>query len=569
MFGMIDRWTANIRISRKLFIAPTIAIVLLSLMAPLALKSLGDQSQLLEKLTTVEVDKSATVAALERAIPEAGGLANRLIALASNSDDEKALEKLSAQMEKRLADATAMIAKLSGMELNSQEREIVGDLDKILKAYAGTSKQVAAMVGADVPTAYMIGGNGEKSYAELLTKLDSLLEIERAQAAAAHESSMAAARSTRIGFIALFLAAVVISVLVNIVISRTIGGSISRLAVSTLKLAEGDVNVTVEGVGRKDEIGMLAGALGTFRQNAIEKARIEEEQRGRHEQAAARQRTIEGYIAGFEGQVRQALEALAGASTQMLTTSDKLSTTAESSTRQVKAAASASEEASSNVQTVAAASEELSASIAEISQQVSRAATIAGRAVDEARQTDETVQGLSVAAQKIGEVVKLINDIAGQTNLLALNATIEAARAGEAGKGFAVVASEVKSLATQTAKATEEISSQIASVQGVTKQTVDAIKRIGGTIGEVSAVATSIASAVEEQGAATQEISRNTQQAAQRTKDVSENVAGVTEGANATGAAASGVKSAAESLSEQAERLRGQVNDFLGKIRAA
>ncbi len=569
MFGMIDRCTANIRISRKLFIAPTIAIVLLSLMAPLALKSLGDQSQLLEKLTTVEVDKSATVAALERAIPEAGGLANRLIALASNSDDEKALEKLSAQMEKRLADATAMIAKLSGMELNSQEREIVGDLDKILKAYAGTSKQVAAMVGADVPTAYMIGGNGEKSYAELLTKLDSLLEIERAQAAAAHESSMAAARSTRIGFIALFLAAVVISVLVNIVISRTIGGSISRLAVSTLKLAEGDVNVTVEGVGRKDEIGMLAGALGTFRQNAIEKARIEEEQRGRHEQAAARQRTIEGYIAGFEGQVRQALEALAGASTQMLTTSDKLSTTAESSTRQVKAAASASEEASSNVQTVAAASEELSASIAEISQQVSRAATIAGRAVDEARQTDETVQGLSVAAQKIGEVVKLINDIAGQTNLLALNATIEAARAGEAGKGFAVVASEVKSLATQTAKATEEISSQIASVQGVTKQTVDAIKRIGGTIGEVSAVATSIASAVEEQGAATQEISRNTQQAAQRTKDVSENVAGVTEGANATGAAASGVKSAAESLSEQAERLRGQVNDFLGKIRAA
>jgi methyl-accepting chemotaxis protein len=218
---------------------------------------------------------------------------------------------------------------------------------------------------------------------------------------------------------------------------------------------------------------------------------------------------------------------------------------------------------------VAAASEQLSASISEISQQVARAASIAGRAVEETKQTDGTVQGLATAAQKIGEVVKLINDIAGQTNLLALNATIEAARAGEAGKGFAVVASEVKSLANQTAKATEDISAQIAAVQAVTKDAVDAIKRIGGTIGEVSAVATSIASAVEEQGAATQEITRNTHEAASRTKDVSGHIAGVSDGAQATGAAAQGVKSAAEALGAQAERLRAQVNDFLAKIRAA
>jgi methyl-accepting chemotaxis protein len=235
----------------------------------------------------------------------------------------------------------------------------------------------------------------------------------------------------------------------------------------------------------------------------------------------------------------------------------------------VKTAAHASEEASLNVQTVATASEELSASINDISRQVVHAASIAGRAVDETKQTDGTVRGLAETAERIGEVVKLINAIAGQTNLLALNATIEAARAGEAGKGFAVVASEVKSLANQTAKATEDITAQIAAVQNVTREAMNAIRGIGSTIGEVSVVATSIASAVEEQGAATQEITRNTQEAARRTKDASDNIAGVSTGADATGAAAHNVKSAAEALAVRTETLRSQVDDFLATIRAA
>jgi methyl-accepting chemotaxis protein len=569
MFGIIDRWTANIRISRKLSIAPAVAIVLLSLMAPLALRALSDQAKLLEAITTTGAERAATVAALARAIPEASSLSNRIIALASNSDDAQAVKALSADMDKRLADGTALIEKLAATNLPDEERKVVADLAQALKSYAEASKPVIAMVVSNAPTAYMMSANGEKFYAALLGKLNELLDLERAQAAVAHETSAEAARTTRLGFIALFVAAVVISVLVTAMIARAIGGSISRLTGSMLRLAEGDVGVTVEGVGRKDEIGALAGALGTFKQNAIEKARIEDEQRARHEQAAARQHAVEGHIAAFEGQVRTALEALGSAAGQMRATSDNLSTTAATSRRQVNAVASASEQASQNVQTVAAASEELSSSIAEISQQVSRAATIAGRAVDEARETDQTVTGLSAAAQKIGEVVRLINDIAGQTNLLALNATIEAARAGEAGKGFAVVASEVKSLATQTARATDEITAQIAAVQGVTKETVDAIKRIGGTIGEVSSVAASIASAVEQQGAATQEISRNTQRAAQLTREVSETIVGVTEGVDATGSVADGVKSAAETLSGQADRLRGQVHDFLAEIRTA
>jgi len=401
--------------------------------------------------------------------------------------------------------------------------------------------------------------------AYLLNVAEAALDVAKDRAAAQHQ---AAAWDLTVQLV-LLVAALMLAFGSLVAVSRRVIRPLHQIQEAMLKVAKGDLTAEVAFAGRTDEIGALAGALGTFKQNAAEKARIEAEEQKRNEQRAARQQAIEEAVTAFEGQVREALEALGSASGQMLSTSDGISKTATRSTEQVKAVASASDEASSNVQTVAAASEQLSASIAEISQQVARAAGIAGRAVDETKETDGTVQGLAEAAGRIGDVVKLINDIAGQTNLLALNATIEAARAGEAGKGFAVVASEVKSLATQTAKATEDISAQIASIQTVTKDAVDAIKRIGGTIGEVSTVATSIASAVEEQGAATQEITRNTQQAASRTKDVSAHIAGVTEGAQATGQAAHGVKSAAEALGIQAERLRGQVNDFLAKIRAA
>ena len=222
-----------------------------------------------------------------------------------------------------------------------------------------------------------------------------------------------------------------------------------------------------------------------------------------------------------------------------------------------------------SVESVASAAEELSASINDISQQAAHAAGIASRAVDQARETDGTVQGLAKSAGRIGEVVGLINTIAAQTNLLALNATIEAARAGEAGRGFAVVASEVKSLASQTAKATDEISEQISDIQKVAGEAIDAIKGIGSIIGEVNEVATAIAAAVQEQGAATQEITRSTQFAAQGTKNVSENITGVKADADASAAAAENVKGASETLETQSQHLGHQVTDFLGKIRAA
>ncbi|WP_291687727.1 HAMP domain-containing methyl-accepting chemotaxis protein [Bradyrhizobium sp.] len=335
------------------------------------------------------------------------------------------------------------------------------------------------------------------------------------------------------------------------------------------RVAGGDLSIAVPFADRHDEIGALAGALESFKQAAIEKERIEEAQRVQDSRTASRQQTVEAHIGRFESKVRDTLATLRSASEKMRSTSEGMSSVSAETNAQVRQASAASAAASSHVQSVAAASEQLSVSIADISRQVSHAASIAGRAVEQTRQTDGTVQGLAATASRIGEVVELINSIAGQTNLLALNATIEAARAGEAGKGFAVVASEVKSLATQTAKATEEISQQISAVQNVASEAVEAIKGIGGIIGEVSQVATAIAAAVEEQGAATQEITRSTQQAAHGTQQAADNLTGVTKGAAASGAAAADVKSAAEVLAVQTRELSEQVDGFLNDIRAA
>jgi methyl-accepting chemotaxis protein len=335
------------------------------------------------------------------------------------------------------------------------------------------------------------------------------------------------------------------------------------------KLAKGDLEIQIDGLDRTDEVGKLAQSLQVFKQNAITTRRLEGEQREQQTQREKRQQNIEEYIVTFDGQVREALDTLTAASTEMHATAGSMAVTAEETTKQATSVATASEQASSNVQTVAAATEQLHASINEISRQVTQSTEIASTAVVEADRTNTLIQGLAETAQKIGEVVALIQNIASQTNLLALNATIEAARAGESGRGFAVVASEVKTLASQTAKATEDISAQIAAIQGETGQAVDAIKGIGSTIRQMNEIATAIAAAVEEQGAATRDISTNIQLVAQGTNGVATNVARVNEAAEEAGSAATQVLAAADDLSHQSDMLRGNVNGFLAKIRTA
>ncbi|MBR0902386.1 methyl-accepting chemotaxis protein [Bradyrhizobium liaoningense] len=369
--------------------------------------------------------------------------------------------------------------------------------------------------------------------------------------------------------LALLALAIGLAVGAVMLVNRRVIHPLNNIRDAMLKVAGGDLAVDSGYLDRQDEIGALAGALETFKQQATEKLNIEAQERERNVGAAARQRAVESYVGEFEGAVRKTLGELSEASGEMRKTSGDLSAVSRQTNDRVEVAGKASNDASMSVDSVAAAAEELSASINDISQQAAHAAGIASRAVNQARETDGTVQGLAQSAGRIGEVVGLINTIAAQTNLLALNATIEAARAGEAGRGFAVVASEVKSLASQTAKATEEISEQIADIQKVAGDAINAIQAIGGIIGEVNEVATAIAAAVQEQGAATQEITRSTQYAAQGTKYVSDNITGVKADADAAAGAAENVRQASETLETQSRQLGQQVSDFLGKIRAA
>ncbi|MCK1547362.1 HAMP domain-containing protein [Bradyrhizobium sp. 179] len=352
-------------------------------------------------------------------------------------------------------------------------------------------------------------------------------------------------------------------------VGRNILRRISGLQRAMQLLSAGDLETEIARAKHNDEIGAMTDTLHVFRDSMIEARSLASEQDKDRAAKAERAARMEAKIAEFESTVRSALDNLAQSANSMQSTAQSMSNTADQSNALVNAVASAAEETSVNVQTVSAGTEQLSSSIAEISRQVVTSAEIAKKAVDEAGATDATVQSLADSASRISVVVDLIQTIASQTNLLALNATIEAARAGEAGRGFAVVASEVKSLASQTAKATEEIRTQIASMQEITTSAVGAIQGIGRIIGEINDVTTTIAAAVEQQGAATREIARNIQHAAGGTSEVSSNIVGVSTASAEAGAAAGEVLNASDALRREADMLRGEIDAFLNNMRAA
>jgi len=347
---------------------------------------------------------------------------------------------------------------------------------------------------------------------------------------------------------------------------RAIGRPLEQLNGVMAKIAQGLFNSRVI-IERDDEIGV---ALRNVQAMQAKLGFDREEQKDTEKRVAVQRKLDMQKLANdFEGAVGEIIETVSSASTELEASAGTLTSTAERAQELTTMVAAASEEASTNVQSVATATEQLTSSVNEISRQVQESARMAGEAVNQARTTNDRVSELSKAAARIGDVVELINTIAGQTNLLALNATIEAARAGEAGRGFAVVASEVKALAEQTAKATGEIGQQITGIQAATQDSVNAIEEISGTIEKLSEISSTIAAAVEEQGAATQEISRNVQQAAQGTQQVSSNITDVQRGASETGAASSQVLSAAQSLSGDSNRLKLEVGKFLNSVRAA
>ncbi|MBC7582527.1 MAG: HAMP domain-containing protein [Tardiphaga sp.] len=363
--------------------------------------------------------------------------------------------------------------------------------------------------------------------------------------------------------------------IVGAVLAMLLGRSIARpmiaMCAAMRRLASGDFDVVLPGLGRRDELGDMASAVEEFKVQAIAKAERDAESQDAQNRRAGEARRAEliRFADDFEGAVGGIVSNVAASAEQLETAADTLTRTAETTESLSGQVAGASEEASSNMQSVATATEELSLSVSEIGRQVEASSRIADSAVLQAEQTDVRITELSRVAQRIGDVVNLITAIAEQTNLLALNATIEAARAGDAGRGFAVVASEVKSLASQTARATDEISTQIAGMQNATQESVTAIKQIGATIGQISSIASEIASAVTQQSAATREIAQNVQRVAHGTQQVAGNITAVNRGATETGVASEQVLNSAQTLSSESTRLRAELDRFMQNIRAA
>jgi methyl-accepting chemotaxis protein len=346
-----------------------------------------------------------------------------------------------------------------------------------------------------------------------------------------------------------------IGLAVAVLLSRQLSSPITAMTETLRRLAAGETVATVPGVGRGDEIGAMAAAALVFKENVAERE--------------TRARRVAELVQGFEAQSAAVTAALAGAATELEAAARSMSDTAEETNRQAATVASATDQASANVQTVAAAGQELSASIEDINRQVTTSASTTARAVAEVEETDQAVTRLAETAERIKSIVGIISDIAEQTNLLALNATIEAARAGEAGKGFAVVASEVKTLAGQTGKATADIATQLEAVRQAMQGAVTSMRSIRSTIGEVDQIATTIAAAIEEQGASTREIARNVEEAARGTAAVAGAIGDVNRAAAETGGAASQVLATAGAVSEHAEAMRRDVESFLASVRAA
>ncbi|OAF16993.1 methyl-accepting chemotaxis protein [Bradyrhizobium neotropicale] len=426
-------------------------------------------------------------------------------------------------------------------------------------AWAETAQQSAAYDASMMKTFREL----EPLMAEVRTAVEAMYRQADAAEAATQEA-------VRLWMMVAFGVTVVVLAAVGFLLGRSISKALSAMVGAMTRLARGELSITIPGIGRKDEIGEMAGAVEVFRTNMTEAERLRAEQaEADAHRRAQRKADMQRLADTFEGAIGEIIETVSSAATELEASSNTLTQAAGRGNGLATAVAAASEQASANVRSVSSASEEMTSSISEISRQVQESARVADVAVEQAQRTNARVAELTKAAGRIGDVVELINTIAGQTNLLALNATIEAARAGEAGKGFAVVATEVKALAEQTAKATGEISQHIGAIQTATEDSVGAIKEIGDTIARMSEISSTIAAAVEEQGAATQEISRNIQHAARGTFEVSANIGDVQRGAGETGAASAQVHSAAQSLSRESNRLKSEVARFLDSVRAA
>jgi len=529
-------------------------------------------TEILTKVTTHQLEQAIN---LERALRYGEVVASRELAEKGYKTALEHFFALNAKVDKEIKEAEHLAAEAIGhahTELERKEFEhILSAMKQIEVAhhtFAKHAEEVFSLIEAgDFEKAMQLAEEIKVEEDALDHELEALLEEIEVFTRKAAETAEAHEKSALLMLVVMGCVALLVGIVASVwMVRKTISRPLTEVVGALDALSEGDTSAEVT-VHANDEIGAVARSFTFFRQKTIEAEEAKKAQAAKAKDA--RIGALREIAEQLDQSVKEVIETVAGAATQLESTAQGMSATAEETSRQATGVSAASEEASVNVQTVATAAEELASSIEEVTRQVAHSNTIAQDAVTSVDATNETVAQLHDAAQRIGDVVNLINDIAEQTNLLALNATIEAARAGEAGKGFAVVATEVKSLASQTSKATEEISQQIDSMQSATSEAVGAIKNIGGVISKVSEIATAISAAVEQQSVATSEIAQNATQASSGTREMASNLTGVQQAAEETGRSATEVLDASGSVTKQAEAMRTQVADFVARLRAA
>lgn len=561
----------NVRISSKIFVAPVLTIFFLVVMAALSFFSLEKQTSALDTIYNVGFKKNALARQTIDHVASAHVDLYRMLNWMAMSDDRERVEKLIDGVEASVADGRELVFRLdSSFDLSDKERTAVAATVADIEAYAKSLREVIDMVQIDMTTGLLLMTDVEEKFADLKQNLNGLNALEDALSRGIFNGAVADAARTRTVFIALVAAALLLSAVITAVISRQITGPISRMTAVMGRLADGHMEEEIPDTDRRDEVGRMAAAVQVFKDNASEMERSRRENAALETRAVEeRSQAIRELADNFNETVREVVPRVAEISKSLQNGSRVMLAAVQETTEGTAQANTTAEVTSSNVQAVAVAAEQLADSIRQADRQVADSVEIAATAREAADNSRATVSSLAGAAGEIGNIIDLINDIADQTNLLALNATIEAARAGDAGKGFAVVANEVKNLAGQTAKATDDIARQISEVQSVTNRAVTEIEQISDVISRLNEISLSVASTMRQQGVATDEIARNIQEAAGGTTEVSQKLADLNTTAASTHDAAGNVGGSADKLADLSTELDHALDRFLKHLQAA